>query len=73
VTRERLRGAIDVKRVIQHLDAMMSGDMIVDPHQVTAARILLDRVMPVLAATDHTTGGEPVNITRIVFGPDGEK
>jgi hypothetical protein len=71
-TRERLRGAIDVKRVIGHLDAMMSGQMIVDPHQVSAAKILLDRVMPTLAATDLTSGGESLVIERATFKPRGQ-
>lgn len=67
VTRERLRGSIDVKRVIGHLDAFMAGTKIADPHQVTAAKILLDRVMPTLAATDLTSGGESIVIERATF------
>jgi len=66
-TRERLRGAIDVKRVIGHLDAFMAGTKIADPHQVSAAKILLDRVMPTLAATDLTSGGESIVIERCTF------
>jgi hypothetical protein len=69
VTRERLRGAIDVKRVIGHLDAFMSGEMTADPHQVTAAKILLDRVMPTLASTDLTSKGESLTIERVTFKP----
>jgi hypothetical protein len=69
VTRERLRGAIDVKRVIGHLDAFMSGDKYAEPHQVTAAKILLDRVMPTLAATDITSGGEKLTVERVTFKP----
>lgn len=72
-TRERLRGAIDVKRVIGHLDAFMSGEKIADPHQVTAAKILLDRVMPTLAATDLTSGGESIVIERATFKPKETK
>lgn len=67
VTRERLRGAIDVKRVIGHLDAFMAGTKIADPHQVTAAKILLDRVMPSLQATDLTSNGETLTIERVTF------
>ena len=68
-TRERLRGAIDVKRVIGHLDAFMAGDKYAEPHQVTAAKILLDRVMPTLAATDITSGGDKLVIERVTFKP----
>ena len=68
-TRERLRGAIDVKRVIGHLDAFMAGEKYAEPHQVTAAKILLDRVMPTLAATDITSGGEKLTVERVTFKP----
>jgi hypothetical protein len=73
VTRERLRGAIDVKRVIGHLDAFMAGTKIADPHQVSAAKILLDRVMPTLAATDLTSNGESIVIERATFKPKETK
>jgi hypothetical protein len=66
-TRERLRGAIDVKRVIGHLDAFMAGEKLCDPHQVTAAKILLDRVMPTMQATDLTSKGESIVVERVSF------
>jgi hypothetical protein len=73
VTRERLRGAIDVKRVIGHLDAFMAGERYCEPHQVSAAKILLDRVMPTLAATDITSDGESIVVERVMFKQPTEK
>jgi len=60
VTRERIRTTIDTANVIKHLNSFMQGGDH-QPSQVTAAKILLDRVMPTLAATDVTSGGEPIN------------
>ena len=37
------------------------------PSQVAAAKILLDRVMPTLAATDLTSGGEKLVVERTSF------
>ena len=68
-TREKLRTTIDAKRVIGHLDAFMSGEKICEPHQITAGIALLKKVMPDLAATDITSGGEPLTIERVAFKP----
>ena len=66
VTRERIRGSIDTQRVIARLNAFMDGEAHT-PSQVSAAKVLLDRVMPTLAATDLTSGGESITIERATF------
>ena len=65
-TKERIRGSIDTQRVIAHLNKFMAGEEHV-PSQVAAAKILLDRVMPTLAATDLTSGGEKLVVERTSF------
>jgi hypothetical protein len=52
-TKERIRGSIDTQRVIAHLNKFMEGSAHV----------------PTLAATDLTSGGEPIVIERATFKP----
>jgi hypothetical protein len=62
-TRERIRGAM----LIDRLEKIAEGKVNAEPHQVTAALGLLQFQLPKLAATDVTSGGEPLTIERVEF------
>ena len=69
VTRERIRGAMLVRRLE---DAALGAAPDVEPHHVSAALGLLKFCLPTLAATDITSDGEQITIERVVFKPDGK-
>jgi len=66
VTRDRIAATIHTGLVVQKLHEFMLGERH-EPSQVTAAKTLLDRVMPVMKATDLTSKGESLVVERRVF------
>lgn len=64
VTRERIRGAM----ILRHMEDVALGYKAAQPHQVTAGLGILRFVLPTLQATDLTSGGEPIQVERVVFG-----
>lgn len=64
-TRERIRGAM----LLHRLEQISMGEVIAEPHQVTAALGLLKFQLPVLAATDITSGGEKITVEKVMFKP----
>lgn len=69
VTIERLRNSINTKLCIDTLHSLCEDGGQHDSVRATAAKILLDRVLPTLQATDLTTGGEALTIERVSFKP----
>lgn len=65
VTRERIRGAMILRRVEQ----IALGEVSAEPHEVTAGLGLLKFCLPTLAATDLTSGGEKLTVERVTFKP----
>jgi hypothetical protein len=53
-------------------DAALGEATDVEPHHVTAALGLLKFCLPTMSSTDHTTGGEPFTIDRIMFNSGGK-
>ena len=43
-----------------------------DSVRVSAAKVLLDRILPSLQSTDLTSNGESVVVERVAFKPDGK-
>ena len=66
ITRDRISQTIHTGLVVQKLHEFMLGERH-EPSQVTAAKTLLDRVMPVMKATDITSKGEALVVERKVF------
>ena len=66
-TREKLRASIKGDQVIKRLHALMEDGGQHDSVQVSAAKVLLDRILPVLAQTDVTSDGESIVIERVSF------
>jgi len=62
-TRERIKGAMLVDR----LEKIVRGEVIAEPHQVTAALGLLRFQLPTLQAQDITSQGERVNVTLVSY------
>jgi hypothetical protein len=71
-TREKLRARIKGDAVIDRLHKLMADGGQHDGVQVSAAKVLLDRILPTLASTDLTSGGESFTVERVVFKPDGK-
>jgi hypothetical protein len=69
VTIERLRASINTKLCIDTLHEMAQVGGQHDGVRVSAAKVLLDRVLPTLQATDLTSGGESLTIERVSFKP----
>ena len=65
------RTKIANSKILKHLIEHAEGTREMSSTQVTAACSLLDRVMPKLAATDVTTGGEQVVLNINIGGDDG--
>lgn len=72
VTIERIRASINAKLCIDTLHELCTDGGQHDSVRATAAKILLDRVVPTLTSTDITSGGEPFTVERVVFKPDGK-
>jgi hypothetical protein len=62
-TRERIRGAMIVRRMEQ----IALGEVSAEPHEVTAGLGLLKFQLPTLQATDLTSKGESLVVERTVF------
>lgn len=67
VTIERIRASINTKLCIDTLHELCTEGGQHDSVRASAAKILLDRVLPTLQATDLTTGGEALTIERVQF------
>lgn len=66
-TIERIRASINTKLCIDTLHSLCEDGGQHDSVRATAAKILLDRVLPTLQATDMTSGGEPITVERVAF------
>ena len=55
--------------LLRRLEQISMGEVISEPHQVTAALGLLKFQLPVLAATDITSGGEKITVEKVMFKP----
>ena len=53
--------------LISRLEKIALGEVEAQPHQVTAALGLLKKVRPDLAAVDHTSKGEQINVSVIDY------
>jgi hypothetical protein len=72
-TIERIRASINTKLCIDTLHDLATNGGQHDSVRATAAKILLDRVLPTLQATDLTSGGESLTIERVQFKSSGAK
>jgi hypothetical protein len=72
-TIERIRATINTKLCIDTLHEMAQLGGQHDSVRVSAAKVLLDRVLPTLQATDLTSGGEALTIERATFKPRNAK
>ena len=65
---DRTRENIRVGVILERLDGAFSGKYELTAVQVAAAKILLDKSLPNLTATDITSGGQSIIIERTQFG-----
>lgn len=65
ITRDRIRSAM----LAAHMEKIALGEVIAEPHQVTAGLGLLKFCLPSLQATDLTSGGEKITVERMAFKP----
>jgi hypothetical protein len=71
-TIEKIRASINSKLCIDTLHDLCENGGQHDSVRATAAKILLDRVVPVLTSTDITSGGEAITVERVSFKRDGK-
>ena len=71
-TREKLRAKIKGDRVLEILHDIAEGGDKHDAARVTAAKVLLDRILPTLQSTDLTSNGESITVERVAFKANGK-
>ena len=66
-----VRAKIKVGNIIDRLEKHIAGEIELSPTQVTSARILLDKTVASLSATEHSgPDGSPLSIEIVRFGQD---